>query len=61
MSKENRYVVKMEMHVFASDDQKVRELVTRLESLIEQTGIGENVETVEIGQQPTGTLRYNKI
>jgi hypothetical protein len=59
--KEKRYVVQMDMYVYAENDYMARKRANDLRlNLDNRIGV-QHAKVVEIGEQPFGSLRYKKL
>jgi hypothetical protein len=54
MAKENRYVVQMDMYVYAENDYMARKRAHRLAGKID-------ADVTEIGEQPFASMNYRKL
>lgn len=62
MDKENkRYVVTMDMYVYADNDYMVRKRANDLKLSIENRRHSDHVKVKEIGEQPFATTYYRKL
>ncbi len=62
MNKENkRYVVTMDMYVYADNDYMVRKRANDLKLSIENRRHSDHVKVKEIGEQPFATTYYHKL
>jgi hypothetical protein len=61
MSKDNRYVVKMEMYVYAENDYMAKKRANDLKLSIENRRHSDCIEIVEMGEQPFASFEYRKI
>jgi hypothetical protein len=62
MDKENkRYVVKMEMYVYADNDYMAKKRAHDLKLSIENRRHSDCIEVVEMGEQPFASFEYRKI
>lgn len=56
-----RYVVQIDMYVYAKDDYMARMEAHKLEDKINKVSLNANAKVTEIGSQPFGTMVYNKL
>ncbi len=61
MSKDNRYVVKMEMYVYAENDYMAKKRANDLKLSIENRRHSDCIEIVEMGEQPFASFEYRRI
>ena len=62
MNSENkRYVVKMEMYVYADNDYMAKKRANDLRLSIDNRRHSQNVEVKEIGEQPFASTYYRKL
>ncbi len=61
MSKDNRYVVKMEMYVYAENDYMAKKRANDLKLSIENRRHSDCIEIVEMGKQPFASFEFRKI
>tara|TARA_Y100000389_G_C17451544_1_gene515190 strand:- start:2219 stop:2455 length:237 start_codon:yes stop_codon:yes gene_type:complete len=61
MSKDKRYVVKMEMYVYAENDYMAKKRANDLKLSIENRRHSDCIEIVELGEQPFASFEYRKI
>ena len=62
MNKENkRYVVTMDMYVYADDDYMARKRANDLKLSIENRLHSDQVTVSEIGEQPFASMEYRKL
>tara|TARA_R110000744_G_scaffold47460_2_gene104490 strand:+ start:591 stop:827 length:237 start_codon:yes stop_codon:yes gene_type:complete len=61
MSKDKRYVVKMEMYVYAENDYMAKKRSNDLRLSIDNRRHSDLVEVTEIGEQPFGSFNYRKL
>ena len=62
MDRENkRYVVKMEMYVYADNDYMAKKRANDLRLSIDNRRHSQNVEVKEIGEQPFASTYYRKL
>lgn len=59
--KENRYVVTMEMYVYAENDYMAKKRANDLRLSIDNRRHSQNVEVKEIGEQPFASTYYRKL
>ena len=60
-SNEKRYVVTMDMYVYAENDYMARKRAHKLKLSIENRQHSDQVNISEIGEQPFGSLTYRKL
>ena len=61
MSGNKRYVVKMEMYVYADNDYMAKKRANDLRLSIDNRRHSQNVEVKEIGEQPFASTYYRKL
>ena len=61
MSKDKRYVVTMEMYVYADNDYMARKRANDLKLSIENRPHSDQVVVKEIGEQPFASFDYRKL
>ena len=61
MSDKKRYVVQMEMYVYAENDYMARKQANDLKLSIENRRHSDQVKVTEIGEQPFASLDYRKL
>ena len=61
MSDKKRYVVVMEMYVYAENDYMARKRANDLKLSIENRRHSDQVKVTEIGEQPFASLDYRKL
>tara|TARA_R110002167_G_scaffold2059_1_gene10480 strand:+ start:735 stop:971 length:237 start_codon:yes stop_codon:yes gene_type:complete len=61
MSENKRYVVKMEMYVYADNDYMAKKRANDLRLSIDNRRHSQNVEVKEIGEQPFASTYYRKL
>jgi hypothetical protein len=61
MSENKRYVVTMEMYVYADNDYMAKKRANDLRLSIENRRHSQNVEVKEIGEQPFASTYYRKL
>ena len=61
MSENKRYVVQMEMYVYADNDYMAKKRANDLRLSIDNRRHSQDVEVKEIGEQPFATLTYRKL
>tara|TARA_R110000796_G_scaffold161295_2_gene278005 strand:- start:31 stop:264 length:234 start_codon:yes stop_codon:yes gene_type:complete len=61
MNKEKRYVVQMEMYVYAENDYMATKRANDLKLSIENRRHSDQVKVSEIGEQPFASLNYRKL
>ena len=62
MDKENkRYVVQMEMYVYADNDYMARKRANDLKLSIENRRYSDQIVVSEIGEQPFASMEYRKL
>ena len=62
MDRENkRYVVQMEMYVYADNDYMARKRANDLKLSIENRRHSDDVRVTEIGEQPFASMYYRKL
>tara|TARA_B110001454_G_scaffold210793_1_gene225707 strand:- start:1135 stop:1374 length:240 start_codon:yes stop_codon:yes gene_type:complete len=59
--KENRYVVQMEMYVYADNDYMAKKRANDLRLSIDNRRHSQDVTVKEIGEQPFGSFDYRKL
>ena len=59
--KEKRYVVQMDMYVYAENDYMARKRANDLKLLIENRRHSDQVIVSEIGEQPFASTHYRKL
>jgi len=60
MSKEKRYVVKMDMYVYAENDYMARKRAHQMKKKIDEK-YGGGVGILELGEQPFASFNYRKL
>ena len=60
-SNEKRYVVTMEMYVYADNDYMARKRAHKLKLSLENRQHSDQVDITEIGEQPFASLTYRKL
>ena len=60
-SNEKRYVVTMEMYVYADNDYMARKRAHKLKLSIENRQHSDQVNITEIGEQPFASLTYRQL
>ena len=60
-NKENRYVVTMDMYVYAENDYMAKKRANDLKLSIENRRHSDQVKISEIGEQPFASLNYRKL
>lgn len=61
MSENKRYVVTMEMYVYADNDYMAKKRANDLRLSIDNRRHSQNVEVKEIGEQPFASTYYRKL
>ena len=61
MAKDKRYVVQMEMYVYADNDYMARKRANDLKLSIENRRHSDDVRVTEIGEQPFASFNYRKL
>jgi hypothetical protein len=61
MTKDKRYVVTMEMYVYAENDYMAKKRAHDLKSSIENRHHSDQVTVYEIGEQPFASMHYRKL
>lgn len=61
MENKKRYVVQVEMYVYAKDDYMARMEAHKVEDEINEKYPNSRAQVSEIGYQPFGTLAYSKL
>jgi len=61
MSKEKRYVVTMDMYVYAENDYMARKRAHKMRDSIDNTISGVRPSITEIGEQPFASMTYRKL
>lgn len=56
-----RYVVQIDMYVYAKDDYTARMEAHKMEDKINKLNLNANAKVTEIGSQPFATMVYNKL
>ena len=60
-NKENRYVVTMDMYVYAENDYMAKKRANDLKLSIENRRHSDQVKVSEIGEQPFASFNYRKL
>ena len=60
-NKEKRYVVQMEMYVYAENDYMAKKRANDLKLSIENRRHSDQVKVSEIGEQPFASFNYRKL
>jgi len=60
-NKKTRYVVTMEMYVYAKDDYMARMEAHKLEDKINRASMNADAKISEIGVQPFASMHYKKL
>jgi len=60
MNKEKRYVVKMDMYVYAENDYMARKRAHQMKKKIDEN-FGGGVNILELGEQPFASFNYRKL
>ena len=60
-NKENRYVVTMDMYVYAENDYMAKKRANDLKLSIENRRHSDQVKVSEIGEQPFASFTYRKL
>ena len=60
-NKENRYVVTMDMYVYAENDYMAKKRANDLKLSIENRRHSDQIKISEIGEQPFASLNYRKL
>jgi len=61
MRKEKRYVVTMDMYVYAENDYMAKKRANDLKLSIENRRHSDQIGIVEIGEQPFASMEYRKL
>jgi len=61
MADKKRYVVQVDMYVYAKDDYMARVEAHKMEDKINKMSLNADAKVTEIGSQPFGTMRYDKL
>jgi hypothetical protein len=61
MGKEKRYVVTMDMYVYAENDYMARKRAHKMRDSIDNTISGVRPSITEIGEQPFASMTYRKL
>lgn len=61
MDNKKRYVVTMEMYVYAKDDYMARMEAHKLEDKVNRASMNADAKISEIGLQPFATMQYSKL
>ena len=61
MSREKRYVVKMEMYVYAENDYMAKKRANNLKLSIENRRHSQDIKVREIGEMPFASFDYRKL
>jgi hypothetical protein len=61
MGKEKRYVVTMDMYVYAENDYMARKRAHKMRDSIDNTISGVRPSITEIGEQPFASMSYRKL
>jgi len=61
MSKEKRYVVTMDMYVYADNDYMARKRAHKMRDKIDKEMGGARPSITEIGEQPFASMSYRKL
>ncbi|MCP4483401.1 MAG: hypothetical protein GY823_02390 [Flavobacteriaceae bacterium] len=61
MSKEKRYVVTMDMYVYADNDYMAKKRAHDLKLSLENRRHSDQVKVTEIGEMPFASLHYRKL
>ena len=61
MTKEKRYVVQMDMYVYADNDYMAKKRANDLKLSIENRRHSDQVKVSEIGEQPFSSFEYRKL
>ena len=59
MARDNRYVVQMDMYVYAENDYMARKRAHKMADSLDK--YGSNPSITEIGEQPFASLDYRKL
>lgn len=61
MANKNRYVVTVDMYVYAKDNYTARMEAHKLEDKINKINLNADAKVTEIGSQPFATMSYTKL
>ena len=61
MANEKRYVVQVEMYVYADNDYMARKRADSIKKVIDQKDYADYVKVTEIGEQAFATPNYRKL
>tara|TARA_B100000497_G_C7616332_1_gene370192 strand:+ start:288 stop:527 length:240 start_codon:yes stop_codon:yes gene_type:complete len=61
MAKDNRYVVQMDMYIYAENDYMARKRAHKMKDEIDKDFPNARPMITEIGSQPFGTMAYTKL
>ena len=61
MSKDKRYVVQMEMYVYAENDYMARKRAHRMKDKVNSKYVNANTSITELGEQPFATMQFRKL
>lgn len=59
--KDKRYVVTVDMYIYAKDDYLARKTAHNIIDVIDKTHINARPSVNELGEQPFGTMDYRKL
>ena len=61
MSKDRRYVVQMEMYVYAENDYMARKRAHRMKDKINAKHVNAHTSITELGEQPFASMQFRKL